>query len=108
MFLKISQTSQENICTGESHFNKVADLNPTQVFSSEICDIFKNIYFEEHLRTTASKIRTIKLLTIDNVLEFYEYLSNRGMTRVRKYIDIDKTESCSRHIFFSVYISTDH
>ena len=27
---------------------------PTPVFSSEICKIFKNTYFEEHLRTTAS------------------------------------------------------
>ena len=26
---------------------------PTQVFSGEICEIFKNIYFEEYLRTTA-------------------------------------------------------
>ena len=25
----------------------------TQVFSCEICKIFKNVYFEEHLRTTA-------------------------------------------------------
>ena len=28
---------------------------PSQVFSCEICDIFKTTYFEEHLRTTASK-----------------------------------------------------
>ena len=27
---------------------------PTQVFSCEFCEIFKNTYFEEHLRTTAS------------------------------------------------------
>ena len=27
---------------------------PTQVFSCEICEIFKNTYFEEHQRTTAS------------------------------------------------------
>ena len=27
---------------------------PTQVFSCEICEIFKNTYFEEHLRTTTS------------------------------------------------------
>ena len=27
---------------------------PTQVFSSEICEIFYSTYFEEHLRTTAS------------------------------------------------------
>ena len=28
---------------------------PTQEFSCETCEIFKNIYFEEHLRTAASK-----------------------------------------------------
>ena len=27
---------------------------PTQVFSFEICEIFKTIYFEEHLPTTAT------------------------------------------------------
>ena len=27
---------------------------PTQVFSCEICEIFKNTYFEEHVRTTSS------------------------------------------------------
>ena len=46
----------------ESLFNKVADLKVpsepletlTQVFSDEYCEIFKIIYFEEHLRTSAS------------------------------------------------------
>ena len=28
---------------------------PTQAFSCEYCVIFKNTYFEEHLRTAASK-----------------------------------------------------
>ena len=28
---------------------------PTKVFSCEICDIFKNTYFEEDLQTTASE-----------------------------------------------------
>ena len=32
-----------------------SDSNST-VFSCEICEIFKNIYFEEHLRATASKV----------------------------------------------------
>ena len=32
-------------------FNNVADL---QGFSCEYCNIFKDIYFEEHLRTAAS------------------------------------------------------
>ena len=43
-------------------FNKIADVRPatllnetlTQVFSCELSEIFKNIYFEEHLRTIAS------------------------------------------------------
>ena len=29
---------------------------PTQVFFCKICQIFKNIYFEKHLRATASEI----------------------------------------------------
>ena len=37
----------------ESLFNKVAET-PTQVFSCEICQIFKKTYFEEHLRKTFS------------------------------------------------------
>ena len=35
VFLKISQISQEN--------------TPAQVFSCEICKIFKNIHFKEHI-----------------------------------------------------------
>ena len=31
---------------------------PIQVFPCEICEIFKNTYFEEHLRTTASEYTT--------------------------------------------------
>ena len=50
----------------ESPFYKVAGLQacdfikkgtPRQVFSYEIFKIFKNTYFEEHLRTTASLFR---------------------------------------------------
>ena len=29
-------------------------LTPTQVFSCEYCEIFKNTYLEEHLRSAAS------------------------------------------------------
>ena len=46
----------------ESLFVKVVGLQvcnfiketPTLVFFCEYCEIFKNIYFEKHLRTTAS------------------------------------------------------
>ena len=35
-------------------FSFALKKTPTQVFSSEICKILKNTYFEEHLRTTTS------------------------------------------------------
>ena len=40
----------------ESLFKKVAGLkeSPTQLLSCEICEIVKNTYFEQHLRTTTS------------------------------------------------------
>ena len=44
----------------ESLFNKVAGLE------SEICEIFKNIYFEEHLRATASGRFYRQILTVRN------------------------------------------
>ena len=31
---------------------------PIQMFSCEICEILRNTYFEEHLRTTTSKVVT--------------------------------------------------
>ena len=51
VFLKIFQNSQENPCLS-LYFNKVAGLRPA--FYCELCVIFKNIYFEEHLLTAAS------------------------------------------------------
>ena len=45
VFLKISQISQENLVL-ESLFNKIAGLKA----------FFKNTYFEEHLRMTASQV----------------------------------------------------
>ena len=60
-FLKISQTSQENTCVGV-FFMKLQAFSlqvfqketPTQVLSCEVCETFKNTYFEEYLQTTAS------------------------------------------------------
>ena len=60
--LKNFQDSQENICV-RVFFNKFAGLSDWKFikkrlqhwfFFCEICEIFKNTYFEEHLRTTAS------------------------------------------------------
>ena len=47
VFLEISQNSQENTC--------ISFLIKLQVnFASEFCEISNNIFFTEHLRTTAS------------------------------------------------------
>ena len=62
VFLKISQYSQENTCVGVC-LNKVGDLKarnsikkrPTQVFSWNIANIFKNIIFYRTPPMTASK-----------------------------------------------------
>ena len=51
VFSKNSGISQESNCVGVSF--RPATLSkeaPRQVFSYEICDIFENTYFEEHLR----------------------------------------------------------
>ena len=58
LFLKISQYLQESTCVDrkvpvlEILFNKET---PTRVFSCGYCEIFKNTYLEEHLRTAASE-----------------------------------------------------
>ena len=50
MLLKILQYSQENTSVAVSVLE-----TPAQVLSCEICEIVKNTYFEEHLRTAASE-----------------------------------------------------
>ena len=58
VFLKISQTSQENTCVGIFNFieKESPAHSPTQVFSCEYCEILKNTYFEEDMRTAVSVI----------------------------------------------------
>ena len=62
--LKISRSSQENTCVGVSilinwHSSGLQlyqkKETPTQVFSVEFSEIFKNTFYSEHLRTTASE-----------------------------------------------------
>ena len=64
MFLKISQNSQENTCARVSFLqsevcNFITKDTLAQVFSCEFCEIFKNIFFTEHLRTTGSDLTVI-------------------------------------------------
>ena len=52
LFLKVLQHPQENTCVGVA-FLKSCRLQH-RCFSCEYCEILKNTYFEEHLRTAAS------------------------------------------------------
>ena len=63
VFLKISQNAQEKTCVGV-FFTQLQDFNlhffikketPAQLFLCEFCKIFKNLFFADHLRTTASR-----------------------------------------------------
>ena len=47
LFLQISQYPQKNTCVGvlKLYYKE----GPTQVFSCEYCEIFKNTCFQEHL-----------------------------------------------------------
>ena len=57
MFLKISQNSQENTCARDSFLMKFFIEEEAQVFSCEICEIFKNAFFHRTPPVAASKIR---------------------------------------------------
>ena len=56
VFLKILQNLQENNRTRVTFLIKLQAKKETlaQVFSCEFCNIFKNTFFTEHLRTAAS------------------------------------------------------
>ena len=56
MFLKKLKIGQENPCFQVKGFQRLQRCHkktPTQVFSYEICEIFRSTYFEEYLQTTA-------------------------------------------------------
>ena len=79
LFLKISQSSQENTCARVSFLinlqaeacNFIKKEILAQVLSCEFCKISKNTFFTEHLRTTASnfiydpKNQSVKFLWLD-------------------------------------------
>ena len=56
----MSQKSQENTCARVSFLKKLQDSTcnyikkETQVLSRDFCEIFKNTFFTDHVRTTAS------------------------------------------------------
>ena len=73
---------------GSLSLNQVAGLRPatllkkipTQVFSCEFCEIFKNTYFVEHLQTAAF-VRSIYVLCPG---EYRESFSSRKQSEIYK------------------------
>ena len=45
------------MCSVKTDLQLYLKETPTHLFSCEICEIFKNPYFEEHLRTTDSELK---------------------------------------------------
>ena len=91
MFVKFSQVPQEDTCVEISfwlsyrptsiplYWNKT----PTQVFFCELCEIFKNTYFEEYLPKN-DVLRVIDLGTsnvdFEQVNICWEYYANKNIT----------------------------
>ena len=63
-------------------FLKVSVFSQTlaRVFSYEFCEIFKNTFFTEHFRTTASKLTIFLKDSITDVWQGLKY-STRNITR---------------------------
>ena len=51
-------------------------MAPAQVFSSEFREIFKNAYFEKHLRAIASEYLRLIFGQIIHLQTFWTFLSN--------------------------------
>ena len=75
VFLKISLNSQEITCVTVSCLIKLQVLacnfikkeTLALVLSCEVCEIFKNIYFEEHLRTADPANTILRYSHVNNI-----------------------------------------
>ena len=79
VFLKVAKNSQENTCARVSFAalacNFIKKETLVQVFSCEFFEIFKNIFFMEHLRATASEQSRNKMQNTD--LEKLDFWKNK-------------------------------
>ena len=79
---------------------------PTQVFSWEYCEIFKNIYFEEHLQTAAPDILvnsilqrdSVKICDRNNLLVFEYHFFHKFSSNLSKVYCLRLLFSCSSRI----------
>ena len=72
MFFEISQNSQENTYARVSFLIKLQAPDPqfikketlAEEFSYEFCEIFKNTFFTDHLRATASELEEVNIQSL--------------------------------------------
>ena len=72
-------------------------LTPTQMFSSQICEIFYNTYFEEHLWTTASINSMINLV----------WLYKNWESRCEKKVLVCKASLVNTYLTYQKYLPKD-
>ena len=109
LLLKILEYSQENTCVRVSFWQSYKACNfykqetPTQVFSCEYCEIFKNNYFEEHLLTAASEIIFLLFIRFFPAINFSsKFVCNLHFTNS----DLRKLNICLCNIL--TYTCTPH
>ena len=77
MFLEISQSSQENTCETQA-----------QVFSCKFCEISKNLFFTEHLRTTASGLTNIDPVSVPHIkMKSKQWHTTLFLSSIIKFIE---------------------
>ena len=79
--------SQENTCV-ESFFTLLKSYS-TLAFSCEICKFFKNTYFEDNLRTTASEHYRLRLLS-------YKVTSTRILKKLESNLAIEVVQDLDK------------
>ena len=63
---------------------------PSQVFSCDTCEMFKNAYFEEHLLTTAFEVRIFKK-RMSTKLSWIIYLESKTAIHTEAYPELSKS-----------------
>ena len=97
-FLKNSENSQENICTGVSSFSKFTNWRPAilytkespeQMFFCECCKVFKNTYFEEKM-----------LLYRSSYCSHQKYSKKKLFLKISQYSQETQVFSCENYKVF--------
>ena len=105
VFLEVSQNSQENTCARVSFLIKLLDSawnfikkeTLAQVSSCEFCEVSKNNFFTQHLRTTASVM--MLLMTSSND----QFRSSHQKCSIKKGVLKNFTKFTRKHLWQSFF-----